>query len=107
MTSWRSTSAAPTATSSTPSSTPASATYTEQLDEDGQVDFKGKAKAFTRTYSFLAAILPYTNAEWEKLSIFLNFLIPKLPAPEEEDLSQGHPRSDRHGQLPGREAGHR
>ena len=26
------------------------------------------------------------NAEWEKLSIFLNYLIPKLPAPEEEDL---------------------
>jgi type I restriction enzyme R subunit len=59
------------------------------LDEDGQVDFKGKAKAFTRTYGFLASILPYTNASWEKLSIFLNFLIPKLPAPVEEDLSKG------------------
>ena len=57
------------------------AIYNEQLDEDGQVDFKGKAKAFTRTYDFLASILPYTNAEWEKLSIFLNFLMPKLPAP--------------------------
>jgi len=63
--------------------------YREQLDEDGQVDFKGKAKAFTRTYGFLAQILPYTSAEWEKLSIFLNFLIPKLPAPVEEDLSKG------------------
>ncbi|MDX2034152.1 MAG: type I restriction endonuclease subunit R [Blastocatellia bacterium] len=59
------------------------------LDEDGQVNFKGNAKAFTRTYDFLASILPYTNAEWEKLSIFLNFLIPKLPAPKEEDLSRG------------------
>jgi len=65
------------------------ATYVEDLDEDGQVDFKGKAKAFVRTYGFLAAIVPYTNAEWEKLSIFLNFLIPKLPAPKEEDLSKG------------------
>jgi type I restriction enzyme R subunit len=65
------------------------ATYTEQFDEDGQVDFKGKAKAFVRTYDFLAAILPYTNPGWEKLSIFLNFLIPKLPAPKEEDLSRG------------------
>ena len=27
--------------------------------------------------------------EWEKLSIFLNFLIPKLPAPKEEDLAKG------------------
>lgn len=65
------------------------ATYKEQLDEDGQVDFKSKAKAFNRTYGFLAAILPYTNADWEKLSIFLNFLVPKLPAPIEEDLSKG------------------
>jgi type I restriction enzyme R subunit len=65
------------------------AVYKEQLDEDRQVDFKGKAKAFLRTYGFLASILPYTNAEWEKLSIFLNFLVPKLPAPEEEDLSKG------------------
>ncbi|MGI9392269.1 MAG: type I restriction endonuclease subunit R [Parvibaculales bacterium] len=59
------------------------------LDQDGQIDFKGKAKSFTRTYGFLASILPYNNAEWEKLSIFLNFLIPKLPAPREEDLSKG------------------
>ena len=65
------------------------ARYIEDLDEDGQVEFKGNAKAFTRTYEFLASILPYTNPEWEKLSIFLNFLIPKLPAPEEDDLSKG------------------
>ncbi len=65
------------------------AVYREQLDEDGQVDFKGKAKGFLRAYGFLAAILPYTNAEWEKLSIFLTFLVPKLPAPVEDDLSKG------------------
>lgn len=61
----------------------------KELDEDGQVDFKGKAKAFTRTYNFLGSILPYTDAGWEKLSIFLTFLVPKLPAPVEEDLSRG------------------
>jgi type I restriction enzyme R subunit len=61
----------------------------QQLDEDGQVDFKSKAKAFTRTYGFLSGVLPYAKPEWEKLSIFLNFLIPKLPAPVEEDLSRG------------------
>ncbi|HNW82474.1 MAG TPA: type I restriction endonuclease subunit R [bacterium] len=65
------------------------AVYNSELDENGQVDFKGKAKAFVRTYGFLSALLPYNNAEWEKLSIFLNFLIPKLPAPKEEDLSKG------------------
>jgi len=65
------------------------AIYKDTLDEDGQVDFKGKAKTFVRTYGFLASILPFNNATWEKLSIFLNFLIPKLPAPKEEDLSKG------------------
>ena len=65
------------------------AVYVNDLDEDAQVDFKGKAKAFVRTYGFLSCVLPYTNAAWEKRSIFLNFLIPKLPAPQEEDLSKG------------------
>ena len=63
--------------------------YVHELDKDTQVDFKSKAKAFVRTYGFLSCILPYTNAEWEKRSIFLNFLISKLPAPDDEDLSKG------------------
>ncbi|MCY3932006.1 MAG: type I restriction endonuclease subunit R [Acidobacteria bacterium] len=65
------------------------AVYLSELDEDGQVDFKGKAKAFVRAYGFLSSILPFSNAAWEKRSIFLNFLIPKLPAPREEDLARG------------------
>ena len=60
-----------------------------KLDEDGQVEFKSSAKAFTRLYSFLSQVLPYGNANWEKLSIFLNFLVNKLPAPVEPDLSRG------------------
>jgi len=65
------------------------AVYLDRLDEDGQVDFKGKAKTFCRTYDFLASVIPYNNAEWEKLSILLNLLTPKLPAPQEEDLAKG------------------
>ena len=65
------------------------ATYKDDLDEDGQVAFKGKAKAFVRTYAFLSSILTYSNEGWEKRSIFLNFLIPKLPAPPDDDLSKG------------------
>ena len=65
------------------------AVYKNNLDEDGQVAFKGKAKGFVRTYGFLSSVLPYTNAAWEKRSIFLNFLISKLPSPQEEDLSKG------------------
>jgi type I restriction enzyme R subunit len=65
------------------------ATYNEQLDVDEQIEFKAGAKAFVRSYGFLGAILPYGNPAWEELSIFLNLLIPKLPAPREEDLSRG------------------
>ena len=65
------------------------ALYKSDLDENAQVAFKGTAKAFVRTYAFLSSVLTYTNAKWEKRSTFLNFLIPKLPAPQEEDLSRG------------------
>ncbi|MHB2007149.1 MAG: type I restriction endonuclease subunit R [Acidobacteriaceae bacterium] len=65
------------------------ATYKDRLDEDGQVDFKSKAKVFCRTYNFLSSVIPFSNLAWEKLSIFLNLLTPKLPAPQEEDLSKG------------------
>jgi type I restriction enzyme R subunit len=61
----------------------------KDLDEDGQVEFKSSAKAFVRTYGFLGAILPYGSPEWEKLSIFLNLLLPKLPSPVEEDFAVG------------------
>jgi len=64
------------------------ATY-KALDTDGQIKFKSAAKGFNRTYGFLSAILPYGNPDWEKLSIFLSMLIPKLPSPQEDDLSQG------------------
>ncbi len=63
--------------------------YKARLDEDGQVDFKSKAKVFCRTYAFLSSVIPYSNVEWEKLSILLNLLTPKLPAPIDVDLAKG------------------
>lgn len=63
--------------------------YQGSLDEAGQVRFKGGAKNFVRTYEFLGALLPYRQADWEKLSIFLNLLVTKLPSPVEDDLSRG------------------
>ena len=65
------------------------ARYEEELDEDGQIEFKSAAKAFIRTYGFLGSILPYGNADWEKLSIFLQLLLPKLPSPDDPDLAKG------------------
>lgn len=65
------------------------ARYKATLDEDQQVEFKGKAKVFCRTYDFLASVMSGTNPEWEKLSILLNLLVAKLPTPKEEDLAKG------------------
>ena len=63
------------------------------------MDFKGKAKAFTRSYDFLASVLPYSNPGWERLSILLNCLVPKLPSPKEDDLV-GIPRHvDQHSEV--------
>lgn len=59
------------------------------LDTEDQIKFKSAAKSFCRTYGFLGAILPYGNAEWECLSIFMNLLIPKLPSPRDDDFSEG------------------
>ena len=61
----------------------------KELDIDGQIKFKSATKSFVRTYGFLGAILPYGNPAWEKLSVFLNLLITKLPSPPEDDFTQG------------------
>ena len=65
------------------------AEYVELPEEEDQVRFKADAKAFLRTYNFLSTVLPYGSPEWEKRSIFLDHLVPKLPAPKEEDLAAG------------------
>ena len=59
------------------------------LETEAQIRFKGAAKTFVRTYGFLGAILPYGNAAWERLSIFLTLLLPKLPSPEDDDRTMG------------------
>lgn len=61
----------------------------DEREEDDQVSFKGTAKSFLRTYNFLSTVMPFGVASWEKLSIFLDNLVPKLPAPREDDLSAG------------------
>ncbi len=61
----------------------------KELTLDDQIAAKSAVKSFVRLYGFLGAILPYGNAEWEKLSIFLTLLIPKLPSPRDDDLAEG------------------
>ena len=91
--------------SSTRSSMPALPPTTTALDEDGQVDFKGKAKAFVRTYGFLV-VDPALHERGVGEAVDL----PELPGAEAAGAHgrgpvQGHSRSHRHGQLPRREAG--
>lgn len=62
--------------------------YNDLVVED-QIEFKSSAKSFVRTYNFLAAVLPYGSSDWEKLSIFLNQLIAKLPSPQGGDFTEG------------------
>ena len=59
------------------------------MGEDEQVAFKGTSKAFLRAYDFLGSMMPHANVDWEKLSIFLTLLHPRLPSPISEDLSYG------------------
>jgi type I restriction enzyme R subunit len=64
-------------------------TYQASLNDQQKVEFKADAKAFVRTYEFLAAILPFQTVYWESLNTFLKFLLPKLPSPSEQDLALG------------------
>ena len=73
------------------------AAYKSDLDEDGQVDFKGKAKAFARTYAFIVSDPALHECG---LGEALDF--PELPgaqaaSPARGGPLKGHSRSDRHG----------
>jgi type I restriction enzyme R subunit len=64
-------------------------TYKNDLNNDDKINFKQMAKTFVRTYQFLSLIVPFNNIYWESLKTFLRLLIPKLTAPEDEDLARG------------------
>ena len=81
------------------------AVYVDRLDEDGQVDFKGKAKVFCRTYDFLSSVIPYSNARVGEALDPAQPADPQVAGAEGGGPRQGHSRSHRHGQLPRREEG--
>ena len=61
------------------------ALFQQELEKDEQVDFKSKAKSFVRTYSYLAKLLDFNNPDWERLWLFLKYLIPKIKIQDEEE----------------------
>ena len=61
----------------------------KNLEENIQIRCKKNMKTFLRTYSFLAAIMPYSSQEWEMLNTFYMLLLPKLPKLKYEDFTEG------------------
>jgi type I restriction enzyme R subunit len=50
-----------------------------------QEDLKNTLQVFTRTYSFLTQIMPFSDIDLEKLFTYTKFLIKKLPRTSESD----------------------
>ncbi len=63
--------------------------FKDDLTENQQIACKGSLKAFVRTYTFLAAIMPFNSQEWEMLNSFYKFLVTKLPKLKTEDWTEG------------------
>lgn len=61
----------------------------KELDENRQIKCKGAIKAFLRTYPFIAAVMPFSSLEWEKLNTYYSLLIHKLPILKGEDFTEG------------------
>lgn len=49
------------------------------LQQDGQEEFKGLLKSYLRLYAFLSQVIPFKDAELEKLYVFGKMLLRKLP----------------------------
>ena len=52
------------------------------LEEEAQTEFRDTLAAFKNLYSFLAQIVPFSDAELEKLYAYGRMLLRKLPRPE-------------------------
>jgi type I restriction enzyme, R subunit len=51
----------------------------KQLDEDVQDEFRKSIVAYRNLYSFLSQVIPFQDADLEKLYSYLRFLLTKLP----------------------------
>ena len=57
--------------------------FNEDLILDQQIVFKGNAKSFVRTYSYLSRIIKFKMPYWEALWLLLKHLIPHLEIEDE------------------------
>lgn len=59
------------------------------LDENDKIRTKSSIKSFLRTYTFIAAVMPYKSIEWGMLNTYYSLLVHKLPVLKDEDLTKG------------------
>ncbi|MCA9605153.1 MAG: putative DNA binding domain-containing protein [Myxococcales bacterium] len=55
-----------------------------ELSDEEQHDCRGQLTDYARLYAFLAQIIPFSDADLEKLYVFARYLRRLLPAPQEE-----------------------
>jgi len=55
------------------------------LDEEKRKLFRNKLSAFTKLYSYLSQILPFSDSEMEKLYSYGRFLLPSLPTDRNDE----------------------
>lgn len=63
--------------------------FKSELTEDKQIKCKNAIKSYIRTYPFLAAVMPFSSVEWEKLYHFYYYLGAKLPKLAIDDWTEG------------------
>lgn len=63
--------------------------FKSELTEDKQIKCKSAIKSYIRTYPFLAAVMPFSSVEWEKLYHFYYYLGAKLPKLAIDDWTEG------------------
>ena len=61
----------------------------EALAEEDQTAFRDRLKAFVDLYAFLSQIIPYSDADLERLSLFGRLLLPRLHADRGEAFRLG------------------
>jgi type I restriction enzyme R subunit len=64
---------------------PAVQRYSYIVDEEVKDDFKHTLTSFTRLYAYLSQVMPFTDAELEKLFAYGRLLLMKLPASRDRD----------------------
>ena len=59
-----------------------------QLDDDAQYQFRSTLQHFTRAYAFVAQVMPWSDADLERLFLYGKALLTELPTGENDPMPQ-------------------